>query len=282
MTGTPPRPTLAAVAIARNERRDIVGFIDNVRRVVDEIVIVDDGSTDGTLDFLRNCGAPVTIIERRLEPEGGFSAQRNAGLDAAASDWLIHMDIDERITPELARDIHAAIADTTLNGFRYRRLNFFLHRPFPAGGWQNWNNPQLGRRGHHRFVNPIHEVVEVEGADARIGQLAGMMWHLNDDSYIERITKNVNYAPATARGIMKRGRVRWWHMLTAPTTAFLKAWLLRGAWRYGERGLLFGLYVFSGTFNGYATAWDEQNRVDRDDLEHQLTDAWTREAADGS
>lgn len=279
MTG---RPTLAAVAIAKNERRDIVGFIDNVRQVVDEVVIVDDGSTDGTLEFLRTCGMPVTIIERRLEPEGGFAAQRNTGLDAATADWLIHMDIDERITPDLARDIHAAIADTPMNGFRYRRLNFFLHRPFPAGGWQSWNNPQLGRRGHHRFVNAIHEAVEVEGGDARTGQLAGMMWHLNDDSYIERIGKNVNYAPATARGIMARGRVRWWHLLTAPTTAFLKAYILRGAWRHGTHGLIFGLYVFSGTFNGYATAWDEQNRLDRDDLEHQLSDAWTREATDGS
>ena len=264
------RPTVAAVAIAKNERRDIVGFIENVRRVVDEVVIVDDGSTDGTLEFLRTCGLPVTLIERRLEPEGGFAAQRNAGLDAATADWLIHMDIDERITPELARDIHAAIADTPMNGFRYRRLNFFLHRPFPAGGWQSWNNPQLGRRGHHRFVNAIHEAVEVEGGDAMTGQLTGMMWHLNDDSYIERISKNVNYAPATARGIMARGRVRWWHLLTAPTTAFLKAYVLRGAWRHGTHGLIFGIHVFTAKFNAYATAWDMQNTIARTSIENRL------------
>ncbi|MDZ4363991.1 glycosyltransferase family 2 protein [Brevundimonas sp.] len=279
MTG---RPTLAAVAIAKNERRDIVGFIDNVRRVVDEVVIVDDGSTDGTLEFLRTCGMPVTIIERRLEPEGGFAAQRNTGLDAATADWLIHMDIDERITPDLARDIHAAIADMPMNGFRYRRLNFFLHRPFPAGGWQNWNNPQLGRRGHHRFVNAIHEAVEVEGGDAMTGQLSGMMWHLNDDSYIERIGKNVNYAPATARGIMARGRVRWWHLLTAPMTAFLKAYVLRGAWRHGTHGLIFGLFSLTSRFNHYATAWDIQNQLPREELERQCRSGWPTESGSES
>lgn len=270
MSARPDRPTLAAVAIARNEIRDIAGFIANVAPVVDEIIIVDDGSTDGTLDYLRGAGAKVKVLERRLEPDGGFAAQRNAGSALASAEWLLHMDIDERITPQLAAEIHATLPNTPLHAFRYRRLNFFLHRPFRAGGWQSWNNVQLGRRGHHRFVNAIHEMVEVDGGAAVTGQLAAEMWHLNDESFVERIAKNAAYAAPTARKLMAQRRIRWWHLLLVPLWRAVKSYTVGGTWRYGELGLIFTLYVYSGTFNGYAVAWDEQNKLSRDALEAQI------------
>lgn len=270
MTTQQSSATLAIVAIARNEVRDISAFLSNVSTVADEIVVVDDGSTDGTLELLRAAGPQVRVLERRLEPEGGFAAQRNAGAALATADWLLHMDIDERIPPGFANEIRSILPTTRAVAFRYRRLNFFLHRPFRAGGWQSWNNVQLARRGRHRFVGTIHEHIEVDGGEPAIGQLTAEMWHLNDESFAERISKNAGYALPTARGLMARVRVRWWHLLFVPTWRALKAWAWGGAWRYGELGLIFALYVFSGTFNSWAVAWDEQNRIPRKELENRV------------
>ena len=187
------RLTLGVVAISKNEERDIPRFLEHLLPWVDEIVIIDDGSMDRTPEIVRAAGNKVRLVNHPMDPIEGFAGQRNRGIEAAIADWLLHMDIDERVTPELADEIMRAIRDERYNGYRYRRLNFFLHHPMRGGGWQHWNHPQLARRGCHRFVNPIHETCEIDGGKDRIGQLDAEMWHLNDEDYVERVSKNLHY-----------------------------------------------------------------------------------------
>lgn len=269
------RPTLGVVAIAKNEERDMPGFLANLLPWVDEIVIVDDASTDRTREIVAAAGSKVKLIEHRMQTEGGFALQRNTGIAAATAQWLLHMDIDERVSPDLAAGILAAIRDEKFNGWRYRRLNFFLHRPMTAGGWQHWNNPQLARRGSHRFQNAIHEQCTIDGGVAAVGQLAGEMWHLNDEDFVERVGKNLRYMQMTGDELLAGGiTVRWYHLLLYPAFRALRSYLLEGGFRLGIRGLLFGIYNFTSTFNWYAYAWDKQNRISRADLEAQLEQKW--------
>src|SRR2546428_14092308 len=102
MTCQKPRPTLGVVAISHNEETDMPGFLEHLLPWVDEIVIVDDGSTDETIQIARAAGPKVKIISSPRQPGEYYSHQRNKGIDAATSDWLLHMDIVERVTPELA------------------------------------------------------------------------------------------------------------------------------------------------------------------------------------
>src|SRR5262245_14151445 len=275
MTGSRNRgPSLGVVVIAKNEERDLPGFLRNVLPWVDEVVIVDDGSTDSTAELARAAGDKVVVHARRMD-EAGFAGQRNAGIDVARTDWLLHMDVDERVTPGLAREIIAAIQTESFDAFRYRRLNFFLHRPMCAGGWQHWNQPQLARRGRHRFERRVHEQCVVAGGGARTGQLREFMWHLNDEDYVERVGKNLRYMQITAREILERGtRIRWHHLLFVPAWRAFRSYVLDGGFREGTRGLLFAMYTGSSVFNWWAQAWDVQNRIARGQLEDALDAAW--------
>ena len=266
--------SLGVVAICKNEEEDMPGFINHLAPWVDEIVIVDDGSTDRTLDIVRSIGSKVMLIEHPQD-ESGFAGQRNIGIQAANSDWLLHMDIDMRVPPELAFEIVEAIKCPDKDGYCFKLLNYFLQHPINSGGWEKWNYPWLARNEKHHFENRLHENCVVDTSPDRIGQLKNKMWHLNDKSYAERLEKNIQYSKLEAERITASGKkIGWKEILLKPIVRGLKAYFLYSGYRAGLLGLIFSLYVFTGTFNWYASAWDLQNKIDRGDLEKSLDIAW--------
>ena len=268
-------PTLGVVAISRNEERDLPSFLSNVLPWVDEVVLVDDNSTDKTREIARGAGEKLRLVAHPMS-EGGFAEQRNVGIRHARSEWLLHMDVDERVTPALAREIRDTISGTDLNAFRYRRLNFFMHRPMRAGCWRGWNNPQLARAGAHRFVNKLHEKCVVDGVPEKVGQLTEEMWHLCDESYLERLSKSNRYCHIDAQKIVAEGRrVRWADFLVLPTAEFMRTYLFKRGFRDGVPGLIAALHAASSVFRTRAIAWELQNRIPREELENSLQQLWS-------
>jgi glycosyltransferase involved in cell wall biosynthesis len=270
-------PTIGVIAISRNEETDLPLFLEHLLPWVDEIVIVDDGSTDGTKDIIRNAGPKVRLIEQVMDKDSGFAGQRNRGIQEAGSDWLLHMDIDERVPPELAAEIISTVRKDRYDAYRYRRLNFFLHRPMRGGGFQDWNNPQLARRGNHHFENAVHETCVVDGAPGSIGQLNKAMWHLNDESYKERMQKSFIYCQNQARRLEARGiEMRWFHLVALPLAEFLRKFFKKQGYRDGTPGLLFALHAGCAMFRACALVWDKQNSLDRSVVEDQIRKMWQK------
>lgn len=267
--------SLGVVAISFNEEKDLPGFLDHLVPWVDEIVIVDDGSTDATKQIVDKFPQKVKFIQSPRSEGEYFSHQRNKGIDAAKSDWLIHLDIDERIPPALANEIQQSIQNEDMDAYRYRRLNYFLHRPMRGGGWQDWNLVHLARKPVFRFGGMYHEECIVDAPVERIGQLKEKIWHLNDDSYRERMNKSNMYCQEQANNLLKRGlQIRWWHLLALPFIELIKKYVKKKGYRDGTLGLLFSLHASCATFKACALVWDKQNPKSREMLESDLKNLW--------
>lgn len=262
------KPSISAVAISLNEERNLPGFLENVSQAVSEIVIIDSGSSDRTADIARAAGDHVRFIFHPMTDEGGFAEQRNLGIDEARGAWILNMDCDERLSPELVQEVAATLSGSALNAYRYRRLNYFLNRPMRYGGWETWNRPQIARRGAHRFEGRLHESCVVEGGEAMIGQFHGYMHHLNDFDLAERFEKSARYTEIEAQHVLKhgdpvRGRDLWWR----PTREFLKKYLAQTGFRDGLPGFIAAAHSATARFRALALAWDRQNAIPRDRLE---------------
>jgi glycosyltransferase involved in cell wall biosynthesis len=267
----PSKVTLGVVAICRNEERDLPGFLDHLISWVDEIILVDDGSTDRTMEMARNAGPKVNFLVSPRQPGEYYSLQRNKGIKAATSDWLLHMDIDERVTPQLRDEILRVICLPDKDAYKYTRLNFFLHRPVRGGMWAFFRSLRLGRRDKFHFEGKIHEKSIVDAPKSRIGSLKGPMWHFNEPTYELRLRKAVFYGLVDAESYLeKQKRITVWDLIFQPLVVFIKTYILLFGFRDGTIGFILALRTTAGSFDRYAMAWDIQNRIPREKLEAEF------------
>lgn len=265
--------TLGVVSISYNEERDLPRFLEHLLPWIDEIILIDDGSTDSTREIAEAGGDKVTFIESPRKDAEYFSHQRNKGIAAAKSDWLLHMDIDERVPPALAEEILAAIDSEDFDAYRYRRLNYFLHRPMRFGAWQNWNLVHLARRDKFHFGGKFHETCIVDALDARIGQLKTTMHHLNDESYTERLRKSDSYLVELADPNQSKP-LSTLNVVWAACKEFLYRYFYKQGFRDGGLGLLSALHTATAVFRANFLVWDKQHRISRESIEDNLEAAW--------
>lgn len=152
--GTPAGLRLSVILIARNEAANIAECLASVS-FADEIIVVENGSTDATAELARAAGA--TVIQVADWP--GFGPQKNRALDRATGDWVFSIDADERVTPELAREIQAvAAANASVNAYEIPRLTQFCGQWIHHCGWTPDHVLRLFRRGTARFTDDlVHE-----------------------------------------------------------------------------------------------------------------------------
>jgi glycosyltransferase involved in cell wall biosynthesis len=229
--------TLSVALITRNEAANLPRTLASVRWA-NEIVVVDSGSTDATLELARDAGA--RIFE---EPWKGFAAQKNAAIAHCSSDWILSLDADEEVSPELALEIQALLAgEPAFSAWRISRLNHFLGCPLRHGGY--WPDPKLRlfRRGAAQFADrPVHETMQANGP---VGQLRSHLIHhcyptLSD--YIEHMNR---YSSIAAEALAASGRAgrSWlwlaWNALLNPAATFLYNYVFRLGFLDGRAGLL--------------------------------------------
>lgn len=250
-------PTLSVAIITKDERRNLPRCLASVRRKPEgfrllEMVVVDSGSTDGTPALARRLGARVY---RR--PFQGYSDQKNWAFGKCRGDWILSLDADEAVTPELWREMGRRLADPgDAAAFAIPRRAYFLGRWIRHAGWWPDYQTRLFRRGRAWFNDrPVHEGLEADGPVVR---LRHPLDHDTYDSVAQYLDKMNRYSTLAVSGMSLRKRRTWRRrLLFAPPLVFLKMY----AWKLGflDGGPGFVLCALSAwhEFVKYAKAGEE-------------------------
>jgi len=249
--------TLSVVLITENEQANLAQTLESVMPLVGngrgEIIVVDSGSTDRTLEIARSFGAKVFS-----EPWKGFAAQKNSAMDKATCDWVLQLDADERLEQELVTEIleKALPANANLQGFWIPRKNFFLGRWIRHGGFYPDPKLRLIRRGAGRFQEyGAHPTIHVTGPTGRLQHAMVHNGYPTLRGYLDHMNR---YSTSGAQVALEKGYrgFRVSNIVVRPLLTFLYNYGFRLGFLDGREGLLLHLYHASYVSWKYAKAWE--------------------------
>ena len=240
-----PRPALSAVLIARNAAACLEACLESLK-FCDEIVLVDSGSTDNTSALAKRFSARV-IDKDWL----GFGRQKQFAVDQARNDWVLCIDADERVSPELAASIMTALSGSGPPVYRMARCNRFLGRWLRHGeGYPDWSARLFDRRVARWSDDPVHEKVLYAVTP---GTLQGDLLHESADELAEYLEKQNRYTTLAARQLFEAGQsATALHLLASPVVRFIKFYFIRLGFLDGLPGLAHTTIGCMNSFMKYA------------------------------
>lgn len=240
---------ISATIIARDEERNIARAIESLR-CCDEIVLVDCGSVDRTVEIARELGARV--IEH---PWSGYASQKNFAAEQARYDWILSIDADEALSEALEADLwllkkHGPRHDA----YTMPRLAQYLGKWILHSGWYPDRKVRLYHREKARWVGDfVHESVVVNGS---VGHLESNLLHYTCQSLSEHLKTMDRYTTLAAQELVAQGTpVRWRNLLVDPAWAFLRTLVFQRGFLDGFEGLAIAYMGSLYTFLKYAKAW---------------------------
>ena len=223
---------VSVTVITRNEAANIAAALESVRWA-DEIIVVDSESTDSTVEIAQRFTGRVIV-----RPWPGYVAQKNFAAEQAAHDWILSLDADERVSPELATEIRALLeAGPQASGYRIPRVTFHFGRWIRTTDWYPDYQLRLYHRRRGRWTGRyVHESVSVDGS---VSRLRGELQHHAYRDIAHHLQTMDRYTTLAARQMFEDGRrASWIDILVTPRLTFVRNYILRGGFRDGMAGLV--------------------------------------------
>jgi glycosyltransferase involved in cell wall biosynthesis len=237
---------LSVIIITKNEAANIRACLDSVK-FANEWIIVDSGSTDGTQDIARACGA--TVIETPDWP--GFGPQKNRALDAATGDWILSLDADERISDDLQAEILAAIAASSHDSYYLPRLSSFCGHFIRHAGWYPDYIVRLFKKDAGRFsTDLVHESVKIQHGTT--GKLKTPIIHysyVDDDAYLRKLVQYSTLGAQQAFAAGKRSNLG--KTILHAFSAFMRSFVFKRGFLDGRAGLMVAISTAESTYHKY-------------------------------
>jgi glycosyltransferase involved in cell wall biosynthesis len=244
---------LTVIVPTFNEERNIVACLASVDWA-DEILVVDSFSTDKTLELARSRATRV------LEHEYVNSAtQKNWTIPQAAHDWVMILDADEQVSPELAGEIREILErGPSKDGYVIKRLNHFHGQPIRHGGWGRDKVLRLFNKEKGSYQDKhVHAEVEVRGD---IGELRHLIHHDTFRGFDDYMRKVERYAGWGAEDLRRKGRrARSVDLMFRPLARFIKRYVIQRGFLDGAAGLMISGIDMYAVFLKYARLWEKEN-----------------------
>lgn len=246
-------PTIAVALIVKNEAQNLDACLRTVTDWVDEIVILDSGSSDDT----KNVALKYTDKFYVNENWPGFGPQRRVAQQYIKSDFVLWLDADERVTPELKQSIQQAVSTNEKNTlYSICRLNWVFGRYIRHCGWYPDNVVRLYPTQLTQYNDAqVHEKVEVT-QEMQIKQLDGDAIHFTYNDLQHYLRKSNSYALAWSADKAKQGKKgRFSQIITHSIACFIKMYIIKAGFLDGKQGLLLSLLSTHYTIIKYADLW---------------------------
>lgn len=248
-----------SVAVATfNEERCLADCLSSVKRIADEIVMVDGSSTDKTVEIAKSFGAKVIITDNKPI----FHTNKQLAIDECQGEWILQFDADEIIPPELAQEIISItqhLSPITYNAFWIKRKKMFLGRWIKKGGQYPDPVIRLFKKGKAYLpCKSVHEQMVVEG---EVGWLQNPLIHLPTPSFSIYITKDNRYSTLTAMEmVQKELPINFFtsmiYIIVVPTWRFLNLFIFHKGFLDGFPGFVFALYSGLHQMTAFVKYWE--------------------------
>ena len=250
------KPKLSVALATYNEERCLADCLKSVKDLADEIVVVDGSSIDKTVEIARGFGAKVIIATNKPI----FHLNKQRAIDECRGEWILQLDADEIITPELAKEIEEVINRNNQEvAFWLKRKKMFLGRWIKKGGQYPDPVIRLFKKGKARL--PCQSVHEQMGVEGEIGWLKNPMIHLPTPSFSVYITKDNRYSTLSADELYQQdaslgiaGFLKY--LIWKPLHTFFSLFFRHAGFGDGFPGFVFAFYSGLHHFSAYVKYWE--------------------------
>jgi glycosyltransferase involved in cell wall biosynthesis len=252
----PTRPRISAIVLTYNEAKRLGPCLESLLWA-DELIVVDGFSTDDTVQIAR-CFTPLVYRSNLLGPDkpGGYSDQRNFAMSQATGDWVLFVDADERVTPELAGEIRSVVNRHRAGGaaaFRMRRREHFFGVATHYTHGPSWQTRLVRRDSGQWNSRSVHEELHVDGT---VGQLTEFLQHYSKDSIAQYVETMNRYTSLEAAEAFKKNQLPGTTPIFAMARSFLHRYIYLQSYREGTFGLLMSIMFAYYTYLTWAKHWE--------------------------
>ena len=250
--------TISAALAVYNEEANIVDCIQSLKKVADEVIVVDGTSQDRTAQLAEKLGAHV--IKTTNKPM--FHINKNLAIDDCSGNWILLIDADERISSELAAEIKQTVnKNPKEEGFFINRRNWFLGGYLKKGGAYPDSVIRLFKKGKGRLpAVSVHEQVRIEG---EVGHLKGDIVHFADPTFKRYLLRANRYTDQTAQELEKKNPGRGpipviYYMIVKPLATLVNIYVRHKGYQDGFRGFIWALFSGFHHFYAYVKYWQSK------------------------